>query len=270
VIQTIIPDVWPDGDPSALRASASAWQGFASTINGIVGHLTAPSGVVAGQKIPESGKMRSAISELTKSLSDIASEAGRLETQTKEFADDVENTQNAIRDLMDRVSPSGLWDGITSVFSGDALEELKEVADDIKTVLGDYWRQAEGRRDIFQMGMVDDAIVSVEKWARREFPRYLGEDVGYARATALDFELTLGQGILAGDVDLAEGIGQFDPTRFAYDPEGGDTSLGRFGQVPRRRNVVQHPDGCTPQPGRRRRPLERQSLGCSARRRLVV
>jgi hypothetical protein len=228
VIQTIIPDVWPDGDPSALRASATAWQGFASTINGVVGHLTAPSGVVAGQKIPEGGQMTSAISELTKSLTKIASEAGNLATQTKEFADDVENTQNAIRDLMDRVSPSGLWDGITSVFTGDALEELKEVADDIKTVLGDYWRQAEGRRDILQiaMGKVDDAIVSVEKWARREFPRYLGEDVGNALATALDFELTLGQGILAGGVDLVEGIGQFDPTRFAYDPEGATQAWG--------------------------------------------
>jgi hypothetical protein len=172
--------------------------------------------------------MRSAISELTKSLSDIASEAGRLATQTKEFADDVENTQNAIRDLMDRVSPSGLWDGITSVFTGDALEELKEVADDIKTVLGDYWRQAEGRRDILQiaMGKVDDAIVSVEKWARREFPQYLGEDVGNALATALDFELTLSQGILAGGVDLVEGVGQFDPTRFAFDPEGATQAWG--------------------------------------------
>ncbi len=68
--------------------------------------------------------------------------------------------------------------------------------------------------------MIDDAIVSVEKWARREFPHYLGEDVGNALATSLDFELTLGQGILAGGVDLVEGIGQFDPLRFAYDPEG--------------------------------------------------
>jgi hypothetical protein len=228
VIQTVIPDVWPDGDPTALRASATAWQGFASTINGIVGHLTGPSGVVADQKIPEGGQMASAISKLTESLSKIASEAGNLATQTKEFADDVENTQNAIRDLMDRVSPSGLWDGITSVFTGDALEELKEVADDIKTVLGDYWRQAEGRRDILQIavGKVDDAIVSVEKWARREFPRYLGEDVGNALATALDFELTLGQGILAGGVDLVEGIGQFDPTRFAFDPEGATQAWG--------------------------------------------
>ena len=166
--------------------------------------------------------MTSAISELTQSLSGIASEAGKLATQTQEFADDVENTQNAIRDLLDRVSPSGLWDGIQAVFSGDALEELKEIADDIKSVLEGYGHQAEGRRDILQiaMGMIDDAIVSVEKWARREFPQYLGEDVGSALATYLDFELTLGQGILAGGVDLVEGIGQFDPLRFAYDPEG--------------------------------------------------
>jgi hypothetical protein len=228
VIQTFIPDVWPDGDPAALRATASAWQGFAATINGIAGQLAGPAGVVADQQIPEGGNMTSAISELTQSLSAIASEADKLATQTREFAYDVDNTQNAIRDLLDRVSPSGLWDGFKAVLSGDALEELKEVADDVKTVLGEYARQAEARRDILQiaMGLIDDAVVSVEKWARREFPRYLGDDVGNAVATALDFELTLGQGILGGAVDTVEGIGQFDPLRFAYDPEGAKEAWG--------------------------------------------
>lgn len=186
--QTFIPDVWPDGDPSALGATASAWQRFASTMNGTAGGLLGPTGVVGGQQIPEGGSMTSAISELSQSLSGVASEAAKLATQTREFADDVENTQNAIRDLLDRISPSGFLDGVKAVFSGDALEELKEVADDIKSVRGGYGRQAEARRDMLQIatGYIDDAIVSVEKWARREFPRYLGDYVGNALATAPD------------------------------------------------------------------------------------
>lgn len=40
-----------------------------------------------------------------------------------------------IRDLCDRVSPSGIFDGIKAVFSGDALNEIKEIADDVKEVL---------------------------------------------------------------------------------------------------------------------------------------
>ncbi|WP_172799571.1 hypothetical protein [Mycobacterium sp. IS-3022] len=222
VIQSFIPDVWPDGDPASLRSTGNAWQTFATAIGGIAGHLTGPSGVVGSQQIPEGGAMTTAITKLTESLNNIATEAGNLATQTLEFADDVENTQNAIRDLLDRVSPSGFFDGLKAVFSGDALEELKEVADDVKTVLGGYGRQAEARRDVLQiaMGAVDDAIVSVEQWARREFPKYLGDDVGNALATSLDFQLTLRQGILAGAVDTIDSFGQLDPLRFAYDPEG--------------------------------------------------
>ncbi|KUH81290.1 MULTISPECIES: hypothetical protein [unclassified Mycobacterium] len=222
VIQSFIPDVWPDGDPASLRSTGNAWQTFATAIGGIAGHLTGPSGVVGSQQIPEGGAMTTAITKLTESLNNIATEAGNLATQTLEFADDVENTQNAIRDLLDRVSPSGFLDGLKAVFSGDALEELKEVADDVKTVLGGYGRQAEARRDVLQiaMGAVDDAIVSVEQWARREFPKYLGDDVGNALATSLDFQLTLRQGILAGAVDTIDSFGQLDPLRFAYDPEG--------------------------------------------------
>lgn len=232
VIQAFIPDVWPDGSPGQLRVTADAWKQFSSTMTGIAGHLTGPSGVIAGQQIPEGGAMSSAISELSQSLSGIASEAGKLGTQAAEFADDVEHTQNAIRDLLDRISPSGLWDGIQSIFDGDALDELKEVADDVKTVLGEFGRQAEGRRDMLQlvMGKLDDAIVSVENWARKEFPKYLGDDVGNALATGLDFQLTLGEGVLAGAVDTMNSIGQLDPLRFAYDPEGAQATWAAMGE----------------------------------------
>ena len=136
MVQAFIPDVWPDGDPARLQASATAWDTFATTIKGIAGQFAGPSSVIGDQQIPEGGNMTSAISVLSESLSQIASEAGKLATQTREFADDVVQTQNSIRDLLDRVSPSGFLDGIKAVLSGDALEELKEIAEDIKTVLG--------------------------------------------------------------------------------------------------------------------------------------
>jgi hypothetical protein len=95
VLENFIPDTWPDGNPGRLRASAAAWQSFASTINGIAGELSGPSGVVGSQQIPEGGAMTSAMSELSQSQSGVATEAGNLATQTRDFADDVQSTPTA-------------------------------------------------------------------------------------------------------------------------------------------------------------------------------
>lgn len=228
MVQAFIPDVWPDGDPARLAASATAWDTFATTIKGIAGQFAGPSGVIGAQQIPEGGNMTSAISELSQSLSQVASEAGKLATQTREFADDVAQTQNSIRDLLDRVSPSGFLDGIKAVLSGDALEELKEIAEDIKTVLGGFGRQVEGRTQLLQqlIDWIDDSVVSMQKWARKEFTDYLGEDVGGLAANVFEFQTNFGEGFVKAGLESIQSIQQLDPTRFAYDFDGAKATWG--------------------------------------------
>ncbi|KUI25590.1 hypothetical protein AU196_22535 [Mycobacterium sp. IS-1742] len=228
VLQSFIPDTWPDGDPGRLRSSAEAWQSFASAIGGIAGGLSGPAGVIAGQQIPEGGAMTSAMSELSRSLSDVATEANNLATQTREFADDVQSTQDAIRDLCDRVSPSGIFDGIKAVFSGDALDEIKEIADDVKEVLENFGRQADGRIALMEslITALDSAVVSMQQSARREFTHYLGDDVGGALASAFEFQSNVGEGAIKAGLESIVGIQQLDPVRFASDPEGATAAWG--------------------------------------------
>jgi len=228
MVQMFIPDVWPDGDPARLAASATAWDTFATAMKGIAGEFAGPSGVIGAQQIPEGGHMTSAVSELSKSLSQIASEAGKLATQTREFADDVTHTQNAIRDLLDRVSPSGFFDGIKAVLSGDALEELKEIAEDIKTVLGGFGRQVEGRTQLLQqlIDWIDGSVVSMQKWARKEFTHYLGEDVGGVVADAFEWQTNVGEGFIKAGIESIQSVEQLDPTRFAYDFDGAKATWG--------------------------------------------
>jgi hypothetical protein len=228
MVQAFIPDVWPDGDPARLTASATAWDTFATTVSAIAGEFVGPSGVIGAQQIPEGGAMTSAISELSQSLSQVASEAGKLATQTREFADDVAHTQNAIRDLLDRVSPSGFLDGVKALLSGDALEELKEIAEDIKTVLGEFGRQAEGRTQLLQqlVDWIDGSVVSMQKWARKEFTHYLGEDVGGLAANAFEFQTNVGEGFIKAGLETIQSIEQLDPTRFAYDFDGATATWG--------------------------------------------
>lgn len=172
--------------------------------------------------------MTSSISELSQSLSQVASEAGKLATQTREFADDVAHTQNAIRDLLDRVSPSGFLDGLKAVLSGDALEELKEIAEDIKTVLGGFGRQVEGRTQLLQqlIDWIDGSVVSMQKWARKEFTHYLGEDVGGLAANAFEFQTNFGEGFVKAGLESIQSIQQLDPTRFASDFDGAKATWG--------------------------------------------
>jgi Putative adhesin Stv domain len=228
MVQAFIPDVWPDGDPARLTAAATAWDTFATTLAGIAGQFAGPSGVIGAQQIPEGGNMTSAISELSQSLSQVASEAGKLATQTREFADDVAQTQNSIRDLLDRVSPSGFLDGIKAVLSGDALEELKEIAEDIKTVLCGFGRQVEGRTQLLQqlIDWIDGSVVSMQKWARKEFTHYLGEDVGGLAANAFEFQTNFGEGFVKAGLESIQSIQQLDPTRFAYDFDGAKATWG--------------------------------------------
>ncbi|WP_193044280.1 glycohydrolase toxin TNT-related protein [Mycolicibacterium baixiangningiae] len=228
VLQTFISDTWPDGDPGRLRASAGAWQRFASAINGIAGELSGPAGVIAGQQVPEGGAMTSALGELARSFDGVSIEAGNLATQIREFADDVESAQDAIRDLCDRISPSGLFDGIKAVFSGDALDEIKEIADDVKDVLENFGRQADGRIALMEslITALDDAVVSMQQKARREFTHYLGEDVGGALASQLEFRSNLSEGIVKAGLESIAGIQQLDPTRFASDPDGAQAAWG--------------------------------------------
>jgi hypothetical protein len=228
MVQMFIPDVWPDGDPSRLAAAATAWDSFATAIKGITGEFAGPSSVIGNQQIPEGGNMTSAISVVSESLSQIASEAGKLATQTHEFADDVAHTQNAIRDLLDRVSPSGFLDGIKAVLSGDALDELKEVAEDIKTVLGGFGRQVEGRTQLLQqlIDWIDGSVVSMQKWARKEFTHYLGEDVGGLAANVFEFQTNVGEGFVKAGIESIQSIEQLDPTRFAYDFDGAKATWG--------------------------------------------
>jgi hypothetical protein len=228
MVQMLVGDVWPNGDPAQLRAAGSAWSAFARSLSGIGGQLAGPSATISGQQIPEGSAMATAISDVQLGLLGIATESVKLATQLFEFAADVEAAQNAIRDLLSRLSPAGIFDGIQAIFSGDALEELKEIADDIRMVLDNLGRQADARQQSMQdvMQLIDGAVVSLEQKARKEFTRYLGEDVGNAVATVFDTSLNMREGIVKGGIGALEDLQQLNPLRYAYDFEGAKDTWG--------------------------------------------
>ena len=223
LVESFVGDVWPDGDPEQMRTAATAWRTFATAISATAGPVATAGTTLAGQQIPEAGQMGGATGEISTGLTDIAAQAQTLATQVDAFAASVEATQNAIRALLHQLSFAGILEAVGDIFGGEnPWDKVREVADEIRTVLDNMKREADASRTLFSQGMnaLDSATTSLQSWATKEFVEVFGEDVG----TALSQDFKALVGFPAGAFKFlgvtAEGLQQLDPTRFAYDPQG--------------------------------------------------
>ncbi|CAM5710583.1 TNT domain-containing protein [Mycolicibacterium aubagnense] len=223
VVEAFVGGVWPDGDPAQMRATAAAWRTFGSSISGGSGAMTAAGTTLGGFQIPEAPQMQKAANDIGGGLTNIDKQAQALASQIDSFASTVENAQNAIRDLLHQLSPSGILSTIGGMFEGhNPLDKIKQVAHDIDTVLNNMKREANAMDQVVSQGINDlDGLTNkLEAWANKEFVAVFGPEVGGALSmnfTALVDPLEGGFKFVA---QTAEGLEQLDPTRFLYDPEG--------------------------------------------------
>ncbi|KAA1248567.1 hypothetical protein F0Q45_19885 [Mycobacterium simiae] len=222
VVQLFVGDLWPNGDVAGLRAAAGRWRGFAAVLNGVVDQLNGPKMVVAGQQIPEGEAIQTVLSSIGTDMAAVGAQCAQLAGALEDFADEVARAQNAIRDLLDLLSVSGLWDQVMSFFEGDALDEIKEIAADIRAVLHNMGRQARAQEQLLRQGMqiLDGLVVGMQRVVRGELTQFLGEDVGNPVATVFDTWVNVNEGFVKAAFETAHGLDQLDPTRFLNDPEG--------------------------------------------------
>ncbi|WP_046362474.1 hypothetical protein [Mycolicibacterium obuense] len=223
VVESLVGDVWPDGNPEEMRAAAAAWRSFGAAVGTTAEPVTAVSAALAGQQIPEAGHMGDAAGQISSGLADVAAQAQELASHVEAFATNVEATQNAIRGLLHQLSISGVLDALGDIFSGEnPWQKVQEVADEIKTVLGNMKRQADASRTLFSQSMnaLDSATTSLQSWATKEFVEVFGEDVGTALSQDFKALTSLPAGGLKFLGVTAEGLQGLDPMRFAYDPQG--------------------------------------------------
>lgn len=234
LVEAFVGDVWPDGNPGELRAAAGAWRTFATAITGLAGQVDAAGPGLSAQQIPEAGQMVSALGKVSGGLTQIATEAQKLATAVDGFAGTVEATQNAVRNLLHQLSPAGVLETIGGIFTGhNPMDEIRKIADEIKTVLHNMKREADAYTQIFNQGInaLDSATDSLEAWANKEFTSVLGQDVGGSLAFAFDAVADGSEGALKFVAETAQGIGQLDPTRFLYDPSGAAKTWEGLGET---------------------------------------
>ncbi|WP_264056051.1 glycohydrolase toxin TNT-related protein [Mycobacterium nebraskense] len=234
VVQSFVDGVWPDGDVAGLHAAASRWRSFGGAASGMRDALNASKSLFDGQQIPEGDKVDEALSQIGNCLGKIGGQCGKLASSLDGFANEVDQAQNHIRDLLHRLGSLAdpVHDAIL-IFEGDAIDEIKKIAQDINAVLHQLGREArafeQGIKIVMQVG--DGLVVKSEKFVRGKLVQYLGEQVGNPVATAFDTWANTNEGVAKGAVGMLEGLVDLNPQWFFVDPQGAASTWSALGKT---------------------------------------
>ena len=238
LVEALFGDWWPNGSPSELRAAGAAWSVFATPLYGVTAGNAGPYGVIDAQQMPDKAPMKTAVRDVGTAMSSLAGEAQKLAGELNSFATDVETTQNAIRDLLNKlksvvgsVVDQGVLGTVFELVTGDAEEKIQEVANDIKAVIANHKRQSAARKELLAdlVNGIKNYTRAMEIITRVELVNYLGEDAGRIVANVNDALTDTSTGLALGGINTVGGLlTSFDPIG---DPKGTLATLEGLGKM---------------------------------------
>ncbi|MCG7594655.1 hypothetical protein [Mycobacterium sp. PSTR-4-N] len=199
---------WPSGNAPIMGVTATQWRNFATGFALIEPQLTGIKNVIAAQQIPEGGAMKTALESLGTAISSLAEVSTSVAQSITDFANGVQETQDAIRRILDRLSLDGLWDTVKGIFTGEADDILREVAHDIGTVLHNFQSQVKGIVGLLEelTGVIGDAATAFQKWIRPILVETFGDRVGNDLANYLTLVNDVQVGALTGLIGTVSGV----------------------------------------------------------------
>jgi hypothetical protein len=233
LVQSLVHDVWPDGDVAGLHAAAARWRGFGAAVGRVQGTLNASKTLLDTQHLPEGDKIDAALTEMGTAAQTIGEQCGKLATTIDNFANRVDHAQHAIRDLLHRLeSLADIGHDVMLIIEGDALDEVEKIAKDINDVLQQLGQEARAYEQGIKLVMqaADSEIVKCEKYARRALVQFLGEDVGNPVATVFDTWINAHEGLLKDAVGIGLSLGDLSPDWFFVDPHGAAATWAATGK----------------------------------------
>lgn len=199
---------WPSGDPSLLRLTAAQWRNLATGLSAFDDDIAAIKAATSAQDIPEGGGIAQALADLGDYVSSMSESASTIATSVDDFAAGVQNTQDAIRRLLDRISLDGLWDTVTGFLTGDGDDILREVARDVGDVLENFQDQVKGVVGLLGelATLIGDAATAFQKWIRPILVETFGDDVGNALADTVTLYTDFQVGVATGLINTVSGV----------------------------------------------------------------
>ncbi|MCW2559943.1 MAG: hypothetical protein JWP55_3907, partial [Mycobacterium sp.] len=204
---------WPSGNPSLMHLTAAQWRNFATGLSAFDDDMAALKAALSQQHIPEGGRIQENLGEIGEQLSGMSALASTIATNTDDFANGVQKAQDAIRRLLDRISLDGLWDTVTGILTGEGDDILRQVANDVGTVLENFQNEVKGVVGLLAdlTKALGEALDAFQKWVRPALIAAFGDDVGNTLADGVtlytDFQLGLVNGLIgtvSGLVSLAD------------------------------------------------------------------
>jgi hypothetical protein len=204
---------WPSGNSALMRLTAAQWRNIGHGLSMFYDEMAALKPAVSVQHIPEGAKIGEALDTLGQKMSDMSYAASQEAQVVENFANGVQNTQDAIRRLLDRLSPQGLFDTVKGFLTGDGEKILRETAHDVDALLDNFQSQVKGIVGLLGelTTLIGDAATAFQKWIRPILVAQFGDDVGNALADAVtvytDFQVGLVTGVIgtvSGLVSLAD------------------------------------------------------------------
>jgi hypothetical protein len=238
LVEFLVGDWWPNGEPSELRAAAAAWSVFATPLYGVSAGKAGAYATIDAQQMPDKEPMKTAVRDVGTAMSSLGGEAQKIASQLSSFASDVETTQNAIRDLLNKlkdvvgsVVEKGVMGTVFELLTGDAEEKIQEVANDIKAVIANHKRQSAVRKELLAqlVNSIKNYTRAMEIITRVELVNYLGEDAGRVVANVNDAMTDLTTGVALGGINTVGGlVTGFDPIG---DPKGTWATIEGLGKM---------------------------------------
>ncbi|MCA2242699.1 NAD(+)--arginine ADP-ribosyltransferase [Mycobacterium sp. WUMAC-067] len=213
--------IWPTGDSAKLRAAAAAWT--TAGVNFMTTEIAAGGGTmaaIAAQQIPEAAAINKALADASGATNSVARQCQTIAAQLNSYAAKIDQVHAAILDLLSRICDpltgiKEVWDLLTD----EDEDEIKRIADDIKTVVDSFSREAEtlGGQIEATMSAAATAAEDMAHWAGKEWDHFLhGTPVG--RALNQVGQTLKGVGIEG--YDFLEQLAKFSPNRLQTDPIG--------------------------------------------------
>ncbi|WP_395309571.1 TNT domain-containing protein [Mycobacterium sp. AMU20-3851] len=205
---------WPSGNAAMMNLTAAQWRNIGQGLSVFEGAMAGAKASVDAQDIPEKGTIKTALEELGTRVSDLSKFAGGLATTIGEFATGVQETQDAIRNLLNRISLDGLWDTVTGFLSGDGDRVLREIADDVSTVLENFQNQVKGVMGLLEelKTLLGEAADAFQKWIRPVLVETFGDQVGNRLADGIKLYTDIQVGAASGLINLVSGtVAMADP-----------------------------------------------------------
>lgn len=209
VVEPFISRAWPNGNPDTMHTAAGAWRALGTAISGAAGDAGGCLSSVSGHDIPELMHITDALNTLTTGTSGLAGKCTSIAEMLESFAGEVQSSQDAIRDLLHRLSVSGIVSQIGRLFTGhNPIDDLKQIGRDISEILHTLSGELDATASGFQVVIdgMDGLVRKFEEWDRKEFTRFFGDQVGNKLADGVNAYADIEEGVAKSVLEVGESV----------------------------------------------------------------